>query len=509
MSKATPGGHNGPPGPKVVISTRRKLGWWELSPDEPSGPTQDVGRSDILQSHILPPDRKRQLPDRIQPESASGDNPTGKRMATALNSKQQGKKQPGRGQLNSGAALSETEVGKSQCSREVLRLRLENDLRALSESQQIQTLQVEVERLNNLNDELNRTVHRFVSDAEAPEPTVAASGQDNILKDKGQEIETHVSTIKHLESTLSSVYEHDILRSRMQKKDLYPSVVNIEEAMTSTKLGIIRVADLLANCLQPPRQTLSALRNHPELRDLVKGTIREHNVLHSSPDLALRALLFRLLYDNILHSDIWTGLHVEGFMLRAYHKIIQQTAGAEFAETFHKAALLHMIDHDPEFKTCFLGACTQELENHTLTLLSPLLDLEKLSVFKKDISRVMRRLLDQAFSFRVRCLAPDGVRYEILHFQPQDLFNPDMMEIEDALGNESPEAAKSKATGSQRRIKLCVHGAVVAHTHQKQTPPGLQGLKDISQPFLRSEHHGRYGKTTGELVSGKAIVVLN
>lgn len=190
------------------------------------------------------------------------------------------------------------------------------------------------------------------------------------------------------------------------------------------------------------------------------------------------------------------------------NKIISlpQTAGTEFADTFHKAAL-HMVGQDTEFETCFLAAHAKELQHHTIQMLGPLLDPQKLEATREDLLRVMEHLFLHAFSFRAQCLAPDGVRYEVIQFRPGEPFNHDTMEAHDTTDNQYQ--LSDLTNGTRRRIKLCVHGMVVAHRFQDSQVEGLHKLKAIGESFLGSNNTPGRGVAGGEIVTEKAIVILD
>jgi hypothetical protein len=181
-----------------------------------------------------------------------------------------------------------------------------------------------------------------------------------------------------------------------------------------------------------------------------------------------------------------------------------KSAGSVFFETFHKAALLDMVKHDSEFEACFLGAQIKELQLRTMDLLDPILDPVPLEENRKDLLRAIDHLFSQAFSFRAKCLSPDGVRYQVIHFEPGEPFNPVLMEAQDATGTQ----LSSPAQGTEQPIELCVHGIIVAHRNQEPDTGGMQKLNAMGQPFMSPKSRARNGTTDGELISGKAIVLL-
>ncbi|KAL3489166.1 hypothetical protein BJX62DRAFT_239389 [Aspergillus germanicus] len=82
--------------------------------------------------------------------------------------------------------------------------------------------------------------------------------------------------------------------------------------------------------------------------------------------------------------------------------------------------------------------------------------------------------------------------------------NPVLMEAQDATGTQ----LSSLAQGTEQPIELCVHGIIVAHRDQVPDTGGMQKLNAMSQPFISSKSRARNGTTDGELISGKAIVLL-
>ncbi|KAL6229954.1 hypothetical protein BDW75DRAFT_223912 [Aspergillus navahoensis] len=510
MAQSIAGDVNERAPPEAVVPTRKRrmVGWAMLQPGEISKPSQPRD-SNIKQEHILPPGQTRRRPAAEEPEPQHKGHSNAKPKGIMPSERSsQGSRAPKQPRI----LWEGTKFGTDnpvELKREIMRLKIENDLRALTESQEIQQLKAEVKRLGNLKTELNRTIDRLMFNpsrlaAAIPE---SATSNDDILCEKERLIELQVCSIKDLESSLSEAYEHEALRLRIRSTDLPASAASIEDVMTSIKRGIICTADLLSSCLHPPHRLHHMLQIDAaaDLRNLFDSTVKDSSILEETPDIALRAMLFRIVRDQILYSGIWTAFHTEGFMLRAYQRAIQHTAGNEFASTFHKAALLHMLDHDPDFEACFLGAQTKELQIYTMKLLDPLLDPAKLTPHEKDILRVMDHLFSGTFSFRARCLAPDGIRYEVIHFEPGESFNSVIMEAQDVTGKQLPVQER----GKKLPIKLCVHGTVVAHRVQETKAEGLHKFKLLSQPFLLpSKPRARSGRTVGEVVSDKAVVML-
>ncbi|OJJ04016.1 hypothetical protein ASPVEDRAFT_136404 [Aspergillus versicolor CBS 583.65] len=476
------------PGPgarvEVVVParTRGMKGWAMLAPGETSEPRQSWGLYDVKEQNILPGRR------RGPPEDSARRGP-------------EGEQKPKRRALEKNRSFKqETET---EMRREIARLRIENDLYALAESEQTRRLRAEVEHLESVKVDLK---NRLLSSAAETTPA-SAETEESLLRSKDREIRDQVSFIRDLERTLSRYFEQERLRLEAGDIDLPTNVSSIGDAMEAIKRGIVSAADLLSSSVHPPDKTPRRSAVDPKLRDLLKITGHNNRALRLMPELAFRAILFRIVCDQILCSEIWGALHTEGFLLRAYQRAIQHASGNEFAGIFHKAALLHMVQHDAQFETCFLAGHVKELQQYTIEVLGPLLDPAKLRVIKDDLFRVMHNLFLQAFSFRAKSLPPDGVRYEVIQFNPGEPFNHETMEAHDTTDNQY--LLSDLDNGTRRQIKLCVHGMVVAHRLQDGEPEGLRKVKAIGEAFSASRNRPGSGLAGGDIVTKKAIVILD
>lgn len=286
----------------VPARTRGMKGWATLAPGETSEPWQSWGVYDIKEQNILPGKRNRPLGDsaRRGPEREQ----ESKRRALEKN----------------GASKQENET---DMRREIGRLRIENDLYALAESQQTRRLQAEVKRLESVNAELNRTVNRLMSStvkltSGEPEPD-----KENLLRNKDAVIHDRIGEIRELERTLSRHLEQEALRLKARDIDLPTTASSIGDSMEAIKLGIVSTADLLSGSVHPPNSIPRRSAVGPKLRDLLRITGNDNKALRIMPELAFRAVLFRIVCDQIVCSEMWGALHTEGFMLRAYQRAIQ------------------------------------------------------------------------------------------------------------------------------------------------------------------------------------------
>lgn len=177
-----------------------------------------------------------------------------------------------------------------------------------------------------------------------------------------------------------------------------------------------------------------------------------------------------------------------------------KSALAGFLESFHRVAFQTMLENDPQFKECLIPFHVEELQSELTELLCPFMDISTLKRTSSGFEERVNALLTQAVSFRTSCLPPPGMRYEIIHYQPGDVFNPNTMEAQDEDGNRLP----TPDDGVERRVQLCVHGLMVAHA-VIETSTGVERLKKLSQPFV--ELYRETG-VSGHPVSEKATVIL-
>ncbi|PGH26777.1 hypothetical protein AJ80_01542 [Polytolypa hystricis UAMH7299] len=280
--------------------------------------------------------------------------------------------------------------------------------------------------------------------------------------------------------------------------------------MRNIILNLNSTADLLACCLideQEYLRTSDTRVTDPKLENLIRGTIGNIELQFKHPSLAFRSLLFRLIRDHVFYSDIWIALHFGGYMLRGYQEAMQRIASPDLLARFHKAALYSMIQEDQmfEFEASFVNAHIEELRLDIMSLLGPLMNTETVDEHKIDITRQFNVLLSKALHLRTTCFPPPGKRYEITHYRPSDTFDPETMEPFNALG----EPVTVSVDAAPPRIKLCVHGSIVAHSVVEQSS-GVEQFKDLSEAFISTCNGQRTarGVTSSDLLGEKAFVIL-
>ncbi|KAE8322198.1 hypothetical protein BDV39DRAFT_218877 [Aspergillus sergii] len=483
---------------EVVVPRRRMKGWtgWVEVPWE-----EDTKQEKPVEE-ALPPGKKRTRSQTKRLKAKAEQERVTKRKATvpsgvpAATDKQD---QTQTTRIRVGGRLRTKEY--NQLEREIKRLGMQNDLLAVAESREIQKLRAKVERLENLKVKQREKVELLASRL-GDSASDIMKDETEIIRMKDQEIEQQKITIRDLQSSLSSALKFNGLFSMVRDEGLpTTAVVDFNREMKWIELGVLRTAELLSSCLHPLDHVSHTIHIHPDLGDMISKAIGGIKVFTSMPGLALRGLLFHIIRDHIVYSEMWTALHLEGYMLRGYQKAIQQTTTSDFFESFHKAAFSHMLKNDSEFKTCFLDAHAEELQTHIMALLDPLLDPVQLQTQEMGIHRELKALLSEVLSWRARCCPADGIRYEVVQFKPGQLFDPGLMEAQDAAGNRVP------VPNRRCPITLCVHGLVMAHTIQMESS-GLQKIKELSQPFQTPHTQNEKKPTGGEIISGKAIVIL-
>lgn len=286
----------------VPAPTRGMMGWAMLGPGETLTPHKSWGGSAIEQRNILSTSRKR--PERDSANRGPEREQESKRRASEKNS-------------------SSRQHIEADMRREITRLRIQNDLYALAESEETRRLQAEVKRLENVKADLNKTVNRLMSSAAQLTSGEPGTDKDSLLRNKEAVIQEQINVIKDLERTLSRCFEQEAIRSKVRDIDLTTSATSIGDAMTAIKLGIVSTADLFSSCIHPPNKIPRRSVVGSNIRDLLQITGNDNKALRLMPDLAFRAILFRIVCGHILCSEMWAVFHTGGFMLRAYQRAIQ------------------------------------------------------------------------------------------------------------------------------------------------------------------------------------------
>ncbi|KAJ5741978.1 hypothetical protein N7533_011387 [Penicillium manginii] len=157
--------------------------------------------------------------------------------------------------------------------------------------------------------------------------------------------------------------------------------------------------------------------------------------------------------------------------------------------------------NDKGFKDHILKPHCEDVRDELMKILIPLMDQSKIEDNRKNIGSQAYFMLEHAFDLRASCIPSPTERFEIVHYRPGDLFNAETMRVENIHGQEvnPPDVA-----GGEHRIKICVHGLMLAH-QVEETARGIEFLKVMGQPFLESDQEVML---KGRIVSEKACVIL-
>jgi hypothetical protein len=180
----------------------------------------------------------------------------------------------------------------------------------------------------------------------------------------------------------------------------------------------------------------------------------------------------------------------------------QDTAAPEqFLETFHAHTFYELLD-DADFKEYTLRPHREDVREELLELLVPMMNRVGVSKKVNDIKSQAESMIGHAFDLRASCIPAPGERFEIVHYQPGDKFDPESMRAE---GSEGQSIILTDTDHAQYRVKLCVHGSMIMHsTHETAT--GVDFLRAMAQPFVETTK----GETSnGKLISEKACVILD
>lgn len=156
---------------------------------------------------------------------------------------------------------------------------------------------------------------------------------------------------------------------------------------------------------------------------------------------------------------------------------------------------------DKRFKDLILRPHCEDVRDELMDILIPLMDPSKIEDIKKNIEAQANSMLEHAFDLRASCIPSPTERFEIVHYRPGDLFDSGTMQAENLNGQEINPPDND---GGKHRIKICVHGLMLAH-QVKETTSGVEFLKVMGQPFLESDQDEIL---ESRIVSGKARVIL-
>ncbi|KAL3473916.1 hypothetical protein BJX99DRAFT_188759 [Aspergillus californicus] len=320
-------------------------------------------------------------------------------------------------------------------------------------------------------------------------PSQSRTSHDQLLNSQNE--------VKRLRRRLSSAQEFAELIRPLQLPDdaIAESAGFIYKGMDTLSDYIVYTADMFCNVQNQSTDTNVPQVLEQGLLQQMNRTIASTELLSSDPVSAFRALLFGFVRDRIFHETaIWRDLHFDGIMLRQYQKIVEQSISPSALERYHRAAVKLTLTKKTEFQGIFIPGYSAQLEFELLRLLAPFIrsaDVDGL------VKRQLHTLFEHALQLRARCYPHRGIRYQIVQFAPGQVYDSRIMRVENNVGARVPVPDDGKV----RRIKVCMHGLIKAHSVQ-ETASGVGLIDELSQPFLLS------CETDGQLVSDKAVVIL-
>ncbi|KAL4864780.1 hypothetical protein BDV12DRAFT_7609 [Aspergillus spectabilis] len=368
------------------------------------------------------------------------------------------------------------------CAGKIINLRQQTQLLLFSRTPDMEVLEVE-------NARLKAEIARLRAAQAASSTNIASQNQasQDQLRDSQNEV-------KRLRRRLSSAQEFSELIRPLPFRDdaVVASTGFIYKEMDILNDHIAYTADLFCNIQKDTRSPPVVAQ---DLTKLISSTLASTDLLSSDSVSAFRALVFGFIRDSVfLDTAIWRDLHFDGTMLRQYQQIVERSISPSALERYHRAAVQLTLAQSAEFKEIFIPGYTEQLQFELLRLIAPFI---RISNVDRHVKRQLHTLLGHALNLRAKCYPHKGTRYQLVQFAPGHVYDPLYMRAENNLGVTVPVPKD----GHVRRIKVCVHGLIKAHSMQ-ETSSGVDLIHDLSQPFLLQSEAG------GELVSDKAVVIL-
>lgn len=144
----------------------------------------------------------------------------------------------------------------------------------------------------------------------------------------------------------------------------------------------------------------------------------------------------------------------------------------------------------------------RDVREELMHLLAPLIDPAKMIEEIKNVESQADTLVEYAFTLRASCIPESGERFEVTHYKPGDIFDPDTMRPEHPDGQ---EMVLPETHDTLYRVKVCVHGSLKKYVVE-ESAKGVDLLKIMGQPFL---DYAEVDGLRGSLISEKACVVLD
>ncbi|KNG85564.1 hypothetical protein ANOM_006653 [Aspergillus nomiae NRRL 13137] len=379
--------------------------------------------------------------------------------------------------------------GRAGCPGEMINLHHKAQQTSPCRSHETVSQQKEIETLQRENNRLRAQLANIRASqcTSTNDPLITISSADGLLSRNNE--------IQRLRRRLSNALE---------LIELARPLPSYDDAFATSTGFIYQEMDTLGNYVVYTANSLFKIQRHDivdetidqNLTHLIEQTIISKALLSTEPISAFRALTFGFIQERVFHApEIWRELHFDGIMFRQFQSILEESISPETLEKYHRATVNLTLSRNPEFKEAFVSKYADQIQFEFFKMMAPLLKSGDMGAHFK---RQTRTLFRHALTLRACCYPHIGTRYQLVHFKPGHIYDPQTMRAEDEAG----ATVHVPEDGRQRRIKLCVHGLMKAYSIQENTT-GLDLIKELSQPFLVE------GGKHGHIISDRAAVILD
>ncbi|RAH42838.1 uncharacterized protein BO95DRAFT_516795 [Aspergillus brunneoviolaceus CBS 621.78] len=391
-------------------------------------------------------------------------------------------------------------------------LKRQNDLLVLENSRITKELAKTLKDLRHANKKLNQTRNQYEEMLRAGILPPSENTEERIngissffsaeLEKRDKEVNHKTAQIRELEMQLDSSRQlKHVLRDRTD--GTHQSIPNFWDEMKVLQQNVSNAASYLSRavCKDKLRRLVSSDADSTGLKALIKESLADDvHLLTSSPREALRATIFTFVRSRVFYSNCWAALHCEGYMLRGYQQVIENSTPNGTLEVIHQCAVQHMTEKDHVYRKSWVPAHVQEVQDAFMKIFAPVLDPTEPEGVELNLAGSLEQLLTDAFLFRAKCFPVRGTRYELAHFKPGDVFDPDIMKVAETGGQLVP---KCRDEGLYR-VRVCTHGAMMLH-RVDETSFGVDAVESLGQAFAEG---GIASAAEGRLISAKASVIL-
>ncbi|PYI35264.1 hypothetical protein BP00DRAFT_412219 [Aspergillus indologenus CBS 114.80] len=394
-------------------------------------------------------------------------------------------------------------------------LKRQNDLLVLENSRITKELEKTRKDLRHANKKLNQTLNRREDIRYAGLLSPSANREQGMkdtlcsfdaeLEKRDKEVRHKTAQIRELEEQLDSSRQlKHLLRDR--EDATYRSIPNFWDEMKVLRQDVSDTTSYLSRALCKDKLGLlvNSDSENTDLNALIKESLADNvRFLTSSPREALRAIIFTFVRSRVFYSECWAALHCEGHTLRGYQQVIENSTPNGTLEAIHRCALQCMVAEGHVYRKSWLPAHVKEVQDEFMRTFASILDPTEPEGVELNLAGSLRQLLTNAFLFRAKCLPSRGTRYELAHFMPGNIFDPDIMEVDNTDRQLLPQCRDE----GLYRVRFCTHGAMLLH-ELDETSSGMDAIESLGQAFFTGDEGGIAPEAKGRLISAKASVIL-